>query len=173
VDEEKLARVLGSDQYYASLDDELAEVGAVGGYASPIGLDPGKLRVVADPSVRASKNAVSGANRPDYHIRNVNVPRDFEPGEWADLAEVEPEDPCPHCGSALVVEPAFALARAKAPEAPVSQNTTPASPPPSASRNPGSVRPQSRNLDLGIGTGPVGPLFVLGAWWLVRRKKKK
>ena len=65
------------------------------------------------------------------------------------------------------------LARAKAPEAPVSQNTTPASPPPSASRNPGSVRPQSRNLDLGIGTGPVGPLFVLGAWWLVRRKKKK
>ncbi len=69
--------------------------------------------------------------------------------------------------------PQALLARAKAPEAPVSQNTTPASPPPSASRNPGSVRPQSRNLDLGIGTGPVGPLFVLGAWWLVRRKKKK
>ena len=115
VDEDKLARVLGTDQYYASLDNELAEVGAVGGYASPIGLDPGKLRVVADPSVRASKNSVSGANRPDYHIRNVNVPRDFEPGEWADLAVVEPGDPCPHCGSALVVEPAFALARAKAP----------------------------------------------------------
>lgn len=65
------------------------------------------------------------------------------------------------------------LARAKAPEAPVSQNTPPASPPPSASRNPGSVRPQSRNLDLGIGTGPVGPLFVLGAWWLVRRKRRR
>ena len=115
VDEDKLARVLGTDQYYASLDLELAEVGAVGGYASPIGLDPGKLRVVADPSVRTSKNSVSGANRPDYHIRNVNVPRDFEPGEWADLALVEPGDPCPHCGSALVVEPGFALAYVKAP----------------------------------------------------------
>ena len=115
VDEDKLARVLGTDQYYASLDVELAEVGAVGGYASPIGLDPGKLRVVADPSVRASRNAVSGANRPDYHIRNVNVPRDFEPGEWADLALVEAGDPCPHCGSALAIEPAFALAHAAVP----------------------------------------------------------
>ncbi|NIV36205.1 MAG: hypothetical protein GWN58_44185 [Anaerolineae bacterium] len=115
VDEEKLARVLGTDQYYASLDDELAAIGAVGGYASPIGLDQGKVRVVADPSVRSVKNAVSGANRPDYHIRNVNIPRDFQPGEWADLALVEALDPCPHCGSAVEIEPAFKLATATVP----------------------------------------------------------
>jgi prolyl-tRNA synthetase len=115
VDESKLARVLGTDRYYASVDDELAAVGAVGGYASPIGLDPSKLRVVADPSVRSVKNSVSGANRPDYHIRNVNIPRDFEPGEWADLALVEPGDACPECGSALEIEPAFALAYASVP----------------------------------------------------------
>jgi prolyl-tRNA synthetase len=87
-------------------------VGAVGGYASPIGLDQSKLRVVADPSVRSVRNSVSGANRPDYHIRNVNIPRDFEPGDWADLALVEPGDACPECGSALEIEPAFALAYA-------------------------------------------------------------
>lgn len=115
VDEEKLARVLGTDQYYASLDNELAAIGAVGGYASPIGLDQSKVRVVADPSVRSGKNSVSGANRPDYHIRNVNVPRDFEPGEWADLALVEALDPCQHCGAALEIEPAFALAHATVP----------------------------------------------------------
>jgi prolyl-tRNA synthetase len=115
VDEDKLARVLGTDRYYASVDDELAAVGAVGGYASPIGLDPTRLRVVADPSVRSVKNAVSGANRPDYHIRNVNVPRDFEPGEWADLALVEPGDACSECGTALEIEPAFALAYATVP----------------------------------------------------------
>lgn len=115
VDESKLSRVLGTDQYYASLDDELAAVGAVGGYASPIGLDRSRVRVVADPSVRSGKNSVSGANRPGYHIRNVNVPRDFEPGEWADLALVKPGDPCPHCGSALEIEPAFALAQTTVP----------------------------------------------------------
>ena len=107
VDEDKLARVLGTDQYYASLEHELAAIGAVGGYASPIGLDKSKVRVVADPSVRAGKNFVSGANRADYHIRNVNTPRDFVPGEWADLALVEAGDPCPTCGTGLEIGQPF------------------------------------------------------------------
>ncbi|MGD8626783.1 MAG: YbaK/EbsC family protein, partial [Anaerolineae bacterium] len=109
VDEAKLARALGTDWYYASMAHELEAVGAVGGYASPIGLDQAKLQVVADPSVRSGVNFVSGANRPDYHIKNVNVPRDFEPGAWVDLALVEAGDACPACGGPLAVAPAFAL----------------------------------------------------------------
>jgi len=115
VDEIKLARVLGTDRYYASLEDELAVVGAVGGYASPIGLDRSRVRVVADPSVRCGRNWVTGANRPGYHLRNINIPRDFEPGEWADLAQMEPGDPCPQCNSPLEFETAFALAHTTAP----------------------------------------------------------
>jgi prolyl-tRNA synthetase len=109
VDEAKLARLLGTDRYYASVEDELAAIGAVGGYASPIGLRAGRVRVVADPSVQAGKNWITGANRPGYHLRNVNIPRDFSPGEWADLALVEPGDPCPECGSPVVVAEAFRL----------------------------------------------------------------
>lgn len=115
VDEAKLARVLCTTWYYASLEEELEKVGAVGGYASPIGLDRSKVRVVADPSVRSGRNFVSGANRPDYHIQNVNVPRDFSPGEWADLARIDPGDPCPHCGAALDIEAGFELARSTPP----------------------------------------------------------
>ena len=115
VDDDKLARLLGTDQYYASLEHELAAIGAVGGYASPIGLDQSKVRVVADPSVRSGKNFVSGANRPDYHIQNVNVPRDFEPADWVNLAQIEAGDPCPHCQAALEIEPAFALAYSTVP----------------------------------------------------------
>jgi prolyl-tRNA synthetase len=115
VDEAKLARVLGTTWYYASLENELEAIGAVGGYASPIGLDQSRVRVVADPSVRSGKNFVSGANQPDYHIQNVNVPRDFAPGEWVDLALIEPGDPCPRCGTALEVERAFVLAHSTAP----------------------------------------------------------
>jgi prolyl-tRNA synthetase len=109
VDEDKLARVLGTDQYYSSLEHELASIGAVGGYASPIGLDKSKVRVVADPSIRVGRNFVSGANRADYHIQNVNTPRDFVPGDWADLALVEPGDPCPTCNSALEMATGFSL----------------------------------------------------------------
>ena len=116
VDETKLARLLGTNWYYASLEDELAAIGAVGGYASPIGLDQSKVRVVADPSVRSGRNFVSGANRPDYHIQNVNVPRDFRPAEWADLALIEAGDPCPRCGTALTISLAFALVSSSLPE---------------------------------------------------------
>ncbi len=117
VDEAKLARLLGTDRTYASLEDELAAIGAVGGYASPIGLRAGQVRVVADPSVRSGMNWITGANRPDYHLRNVNIPRDFTPGEWADLALVEPGDPCPQCGNAVTVEEAFRLVDSQAPRA--------------------------------------------------------
>ncbi len=109
VDNDKLARALGTDRYYLSLEEELAAVGAVGGYASPMGLDRRRVRVIADPSVRSGRNLVSGANRPDYHLRNVNLPRDFEPDEWVDLALIEPGDPCPGCGSGLTIYPAFSL----------------------------------------------------------------
>jgi len=115
VDEAKLARVLGTRRYYASLEDELEAVGAVGGYASPIGLDRSRVRIVADPSVHSGRNYVSGANRPDFHLQNVNIPRDFVPGEWAELARIDAGDLCPGCGTALSVEPAFELGRGTAP----------------------------------------------------------
>ncbi|MBN1139583.1 MAG: proline--tRNA ligase [Anaerolineae bacterium] len=114
VDEAKLTRLLSTDRYYASLEEELAEIGAVGGYASPIGLRAGQVRVVADLSVRAGANWITGANRPGYHLRNVNIPRDFDPGEWADLALVEPGDLCPQCGNAVAVEEAFRLVDGRA-----------------------------------------------------------
>jgi prolyl-tRNA synthetase len=115
VDEAKLARVLGTEWYYTSLEHELEAIGAVGGYASPIGLDQDKVRVVSDPSVRSGANFVSGANRPDFHVKNVNLPRDFVPGEWADLALVEAGDACPACGEALEVEAGFSLIESSPP----------------------------------------------------------
>jgi prolyl-tRNA synthetase len=115
VDEHKLARLLGTDQYYASLEGELTAIGAVGGYASPIGLNPDLVRVVADPSVRSGVNFVSGANRPGYHIQNVNIPRDFTPTAWADLALIEARDPCSRCGAPLEASRAYELARSSPP----------------------------------------------------------
>ncbi len=115
VDERKLERMLGTDQYYASLEGELAAIGAVGGYASPIGLDSDLFRVVADPSVRSGANYVTGANRPGFHIQNVNIPRDFVPSAWADLALVEAGDPCPRSGRPVELKGAFELAHSAPP----------------------------------------------------------
>ena len=110
VDEEKLARVLGSTDFYPSTEEELAAVGAVGGYGSPIGLRD--VRVIADRTVAAARNLVAGANKAGYHLLNVNTPRDFRIDQLADLARVEDGDPCPHCDGALHLQAGIELARA-------------------------------------------------------------
>ena len=111
VDEAKLAHVLGSADFYPSTADELAAVGTVGGYGSPMGLRG--ARVIADRTVAAARNLVAGANKAGYHVRNVNTPRDFPIDLVADLARVEEGDRCPRCGSRLALRAGIELARAE------------------------------------------------------------
>jgi prolyl-tRNA synthetase len=44
---------------------------------------------------------VAGANRAGYHLRNVNLGRDYQPTHVADIALVEAGMPCPVCGAPL------------------------------------------------------------------------
>ena len=45
---------------------------------------------------RPSPNLVAGANRAGWHVRNVNVPRDYTPDVIADITNVREGDPCPN-----------------------------------------------------------------------------
>ena len=45
------------------------------------------------------KNFVVGANETNYHLKNVNIHRDFEPLVVADIRVIEDGDVCPKCGS--------------------------------------------------------------------------
>src|SRR6266581_3547396 len=56
--------------------EELVQAGIVAGYTSPLHKDEHVL-IVADPSLKMGNNFVAGANRIDYHVKNVNYPRDF------------------------------------------------------------------------------------------------
>ncbi len=79
-------------------DEEIRASGAVPGYASPIGLLR-DVTVIADRSVRAGVNFVTGANEEGYHLTGVNVPRDFDPTLIADIATVYDGARCPHCAN--------------------------------------------------------------------------
>jgi prolyl-tRNA synthetase len=70
--------------------------GAPLGFAGPMGL---KVRVVADHAIKGMKNAVTGGNRQDLHLRNVNMERDFHVDLFGDLRMITPEDSCPRCGA--------------------------------------------------------------------------
>ena len=81
---------------------ELADTGTIEdvsggplGFSGPVGLRRDDARVVADKSVRNMKNAVTGANRADYHLTGVNPGRDFEADSYADIRVAREGDPCP------------------------------------------------------------------------------
>ena len=84
---------------------ELADVrlveqttGAPMGFAGPIDL---KVRMVADNAITGMKNFVTGGNRKDLHIRNVNLGRDFKVDRFGDLRMITAHDACPKCGGKI------------------------------------------------------------------------
>jgi prolyl-tRNA synthetase len=79
--------------------EEIKARGMEPGYGSPIGARDSV--VVVDELVLRSPNLVAGANRVGWHVRNVNVPRDYEPDIVADIVSAREGDPCPRCGSPL------------------------------------------------------------------------
>jgi len=91
VNECKLTRIIGVTPVPAE-DARIRAVGAEPGYASPIGLDRRKVRVVVDRTVRHSNNLVTGANEPDYHYINFNLERDVPGVDTVDIVEAEEGD---------------------------------------------------------------------------------
>ena len=77
--------------------EEIRERGMEAGYGSPIGARD--TLVVVDELVVRSPNLVAGANRAGWHIRNVNVPRDYQPDVVAEITNARAGDACVTCGS--------------------------------------------------------------------------
>jgi len=103
--EQKLKGVLQKDIVPAK-DAVIEAAGAVAGSTGPIGLNLSKCWVVIDKTVLESSNLAIGANKPDHHMTNFNVERDFlaNLNEWqkmrvksGDIAAARAGDPCPQC----------------------------------------------------------------------------
>ena len=81
------------------------------GFLGPVGLQHDAkpledgLTVVVDKSLEGRKNLVAGANKLDYHLRNVVPGRDFTWTIAADIRSVNEGESCPigGCGGKLVV----------------------------------------------------------------------
>jgi prolyl-tRNA synthetase len=89
--------------------------GAPAGYLGPVGLNSlpprepgkheaaqaGKITVVLDRALVGRTNLIAGANKEEYHLRNVTPGRDFTPSVVADVRNVQEGEPCPNCGTPL------------------------------------------------------------------------
>jgi prolyl-tRNA synthetase len=101
VNETKLRNNLKCSDLRLATEDEVSEAGLVAGFASPVGLRGTK--VVADDSITLGSNFVVGANKPGYHFRNANFPRDFQVDLTADIALARAGDTCPKCRGKLAL----------------------------------------------------------------------
>jgi prolyl-tRNA synthetase len=99
VNEMKLANALKAKELRPALDEEIKAVGAVPGYASPIGLKD--VLVVVDDAIPDSPNLVAGANEVDFHMINVNHDRDYKTDIVTDIAAAQEGDLCSTCSQPM------------------------------------------------------------------------
>jgi prolyl-tRNA synthetase len=99
VNEVKLKNLLGADSVELADPDLVAEVtGAPMGFAGPVGL---KVKMIADNALKGMANFVTGGNKQDVHFVHVNLDRDFQADQFADLRLVMRGDSCPRCKAEL------------------------------------------------------------------------
>ena len=100
VAEEKLEQLFFPTPIRAFEDADFPGRGFVKGYVGPQAMSDDAI-VIADHSVRAGKDWVTGANQPDRHVRGANTPRDFRVDRYEDVAQIREGDPCPVDGGEL------------------------------------------------------------------------
>lgn len=94
---------------------EAAEIesafGGPAGFLGPVGIavrsssggpaDEAKPLLLADLSLTGRTYLIAGANREDYHLKNVTPDRDYRATRSADLRMAAEGDQCPHCEGRL------------------------------------------------------------------------
>ena len=105
VNEIKVGKVEGLKGWRWASDAEiLAAADGPAGYLGPVGLDRGKITVIADRTVVAMSDFTCGANEKDFHLRGVNWGRDCpEPDLVADIRNVVAGDPSPDGKGTLAI----------------------------------------------------------------------
>jgi prolyl-tRNA synthetase len=61
-----------------------------------------EIRVIADEALRGRRNMTTGANKDDHHLRGVDIERDIQVDQWADLRTVNSGEACPRCETGVL-----------------------------------------------------------------------
>ena len=107
LNEAKLLAVAGGVLRPMTPEELQSTFNAPAGYLGPIGIEaaphpkkPGTL-VILDKALEGRTNLIAGANKEEYHLRNVTPTRDFKPTVIADVRNILEGEGCPIDGSPL------------------------------------------------------------------------
>jgi len=107
LNEAKLLAITGGELRPMTPEELESTFKTPAGYLGPIGIEaaphpkkPGTL-VILDKALEGRTNLIAGANKEDYHLRNVIPMRDFKPTLIADVRNILEGEGCPIDGSPL------------------------------------------------------------------------
>jgi len=80
--------------------------GANAGSVGPVKPAMADLRIVADQELKGATGRIVGANKDDYHLKNVDLARDTKltDADFADLVVVRDGDICAKCGKPMAIK---------------------------------------------------------------------
>jgi prolyl-tRNA synthetase len=87
------------------------------GYLGPLGIEwakdlkkhEGKPVLLVDKALEGRANLIAGANKEDYHVKNLTPGKEFHPTVYVDLRAVTAGEACPNCGKALRIDTAVEI----------------------------------------------------------------
>ena len=98
INETKLLKLVGGTKIELASFEEVEKVtNAKVGFAGPIGIN---IKIIIDNDILYKYNYIVGANKTDYHYKNVNT-SDFIYDYVGDIKNVKEFDICPKCGKKL------------------------------------------------------------------------
>ncbi len=98
VNEVKLSKLLNANEVELASEEDVNRItNARVGFAGPVGLE---IPIIMDENIKVKKNFIVGANKSDYHFKDVNL-KDFKPEIIADIKNIKEGDICPKCGGKI------------------------------------------------------------------------
>ncbi|MBK9404415.1 MAG: proline--tRNA ligase [Ignavibacteria bacterium] len=89
VNEMKLQNYFGINIRSAHNEELIEITGADAGSIGPVGLKNKNVKIIADLLLEGADELISGANRNDYHLKNIDLKRDVKGIEYKDLRVVK------------------------------------------------------------------------------------
>src|SRR5437867_7917658 len=106
LNEAKLSTALVGKETRPMQEEEIRQLfGSPAGFLGPLGIawtkdlkGNGPILLV-DNALEGRINLIAGANKEDFHVKNITPGKDFQPTAYADLRAVTSGEACPNCGS--------------------------------------------------------------------------
>ncbi len=111
LNEAKFSAAIGGKEYRPMQEEEIQQLfNSPAGYLGPLNVewaktagDATKPWLIVDEALRGRKNLIAGANKEEYHVKNITPDETFQPTTWVDLRNAVEGEGCPNCGHLLKI----------------------------------------------------------------------